>query len=1716
MQVSQLPGFEVDELLYRSSVTTIVRGKRKPDGTAVVLKMSTSDFPSPEETARLRREARILRRLRCPGVVRLLDERTSTLVLRDSGGKSLRDFSSGSPLAMEPFYTIAMRITEALGNVHRHGVFHRNLSADNVLVCPSGEIELIDFGLATDKVEVPSKGGQPSGDLDYISPEQTGRTGQWVDHRTDLYSLGVIFYELVTGSRPFESDDPLETIHGHLARAPVSPKEKEKSLPAPVSELIMKLMAKSPDERYQSANGVLHDLSLCRFIKNGASLQLGASDVPLGLRFPHKLFGRESELAALEETWRRVGEGRQEIVLVSGPAGIGKTSLIKEFNKGVVGPGTFYLRGKCDLLQRDQPLAPLVQALENLVDDLLSMPAVELTRWIDALHRELGDLVAVLVETVPALSKVLGTQPISPEINPAEAANRSHRALSRAFAAISSSQPLVLLLDDMQWVDVGTLRTVELLMSPQENLPILLLLAWRDDELHGEHQLSVTLDRIRDSDPEPLELQLDNLDPSLITLYLAATLRHSPDGLSGLAEIVEQKTHGNPLCIGQFLKAMEERQLLTYCLQSGSWVWNDEDLRKSDVTDNVAAILNSRFQQMPAEALQAVCIASCVGKRFSLDLVAAALELSEDQASSALRPALDMGLLVAEDHHFRFIHDKVYQFAYESLEPERCHEYHLLLGRYLKSRLQSETGPSLFEVTGQFTKALPLIKKRDERSEIGKLFLQAGQRALRGGAFDTALSLAQSGIELLGPEIDWGTQYPLSYQLHTVATSAAFLQGRADQADGYLQELCSKSESPLDRALAMEIRIRYLMRSARYPQALQVCLEALLLVGETIPERSNPARIGLHLGRVMIKLRRMGMDKLAELPISEEPGHLVAMRLLNQGVVCAAFFRSTAVPHLMLRLVERTVRFGRTSESPVAFAHLSLLMSGFLGRLKLGRKIGDVALELARASDPGPNRTRAEFIIHHLSRHWTEPLNNAVASSPTLYRESLDFGDFAFAQIVAWGWVRGSYLSGTELGLVLRRLNRLESEVLVGDAEHPQWGLQRRILDRLISQDFHDSYADSNVDEILETSAAEGNYFATWIYLCGEAYWHLLSDEPMKSLEFVDRLEKNLQYLPGLPEVPHFHYLSTLVRLRSLDKASPALAKKLWKKIQKSRGLLKKWEPFCPENLSHRCWLIDGEVARFHGDSTAFESYDKAAAEARQHGYMMDEAMALERAGEYYFALDRVRLAKTYLQDAVLAWNRWGAVGRASNLIGRFPQLLHSPIPSESARRSVGQVGASLDATSMVKAAQAISHEPVWEGLLRRALELVIENAGATRGVIILNDDDTMLVEAEVDLARPDQVVMVRRDLDLFDNIAASVVRYSARTKEAVVVEDGAHYPKFSNDPYISAGSVRSLLVVPMMSRGREEGWLYLENHLVAKAFTEERAEVVRLIAAQIAVSIENAKQSRQILAQREERHNQEVRIATMEAKKNGMAAFLAIASHDLKNPLASISMWARQIGTGQLEPTMAQNQIEAACKRASGLVRTYLDVVALETENSLSLNLRPVDLARIVEEEIDFRLGGLDPQERGETDLSWNLDKAVLEADEERLQQVVGNLVGNALAYCPTGTPIRVTLTLEDELAKLVLEDEGPGIPLEIRHSLFQPFERGSDEFSSSGLGLWISRVIVEAHGGRIGIGDSGPGANIWVELPLNPSQALLADRTEVWSNGDRADPAPSRRVIK
>ncbi len=1506
--MNALPGVAIQRKIYESSASLVYRGIREVDGQAIVIKLLKQDYPSPQELTRYRQEYAITRSLDVEGVIRAYSQqdyqRTLVILLEDFGGESLEYWiqqrpETFCPMPVSNFLPLAINLSKILGRIHAANIIHKDINPGNIVLNPNtGVVKIIDFGIATRFSRTNPTFKSPhvlEGTLAYLSPEQTGRMNHSIDYRTDFYSLGVTFYELLTGQVPFLTTDILELVHCHLAQPPILPCELNPKIPKPVSDIILKLIAKNAEDRYQSAWGIKVDLEDCAYQLETTGqinpFQLGLQDVSDQFQIPQKLYGRDVELAALLAAFDRVAEGKDideddqvesiekpqfkvEMMLVSGYSGVGKSALVQELYKPITAKRGYFISGKFDQLQRNIPYSAIVDALRKLVQQLLSEPDERLQRWRSRLLEALGSNGQLIIDVIPEVELIIGKQPPVPEVGATEAQNRFNRFFGqfiRVFCA--KDHPLVIFLDDLQWIDSATIQLIELMLLDEQTQSLFLIGAYRDNEVSPTHPFALALERLRQQEAVLEEIVLAPLSLEPLAQLIAETLYQDTNTVCSLAELVLRKTEGNPFFVGEFLQLLYSENLLSFTPpqsplskggSKGGWQWNIAQIEAQNITDNVVGLLLLKLKKLPENTQQLLQLAACIGAEFDLETLAIIFKQSPKTIFQDLLAAIQAGLiqLLSEldenllVQEYKFLHDRVQQAAYALIDESQKQGVHLQIGRNLLERTSPEQlAERLFEIVDHLNYGTELITEQSERNEIAKLNLQAGQKALAATAYEAAFKYFNIGLKLLDVE-SWQHEYDLTLALHSEAAEAAYLSGHFDEMERLVEEVLNRAKTVLDKVKVYDSRIQAWLSRGDPKQALKAGLEVLQLLGISLVEAPNQLDVQAGLEETTSQLAGREIEDLINLPEMTEPVPRAAIYMLV-STVGSAFNVSPALMVLIVcKMVNLSIANGNAIWSILGYAAYGMMLCGVVQDLELGYRFGKLSLNLAKRLNNKRVNCKALLMVNFHIIHWKAHLKETFPSLAEAYQSGIESGEFEFASYCAFSLCYCPFFAGQELteleqqtAIYRKATHQIRRETpatwlamlqqtilnLRGQSENPS---------RLVGYLYDEEQALSRAIAVKDGTSLHYFYLNKLIlcYLFGEY------EQAEKTATLA---ELYLSAATALVSVPPFHFYESLIVLGLLANASNAEKEAWLHRVNANQEKMQKWAHHAPMNFLHKFHLVEAEKARVLGQFfEAEEFYEQAIQGAKDNEYLQEEALGYELAAKHYLARGRERFAQLYMKEAHYCYERWGATAKVKDLETRYPQFFSQSmnVASTPVHTSAGTTSntphIAIDLAAVMKASQVISSEIELEQLLRSLIQILIENAGAQTGCLLLENTGEWTIEATCELSEGAQIYATRvlQSDPIANRLPETIIQYVIRTHESVILNDATCEGHFIHDPYIQRHQTQSILCLPLLNQTKLVGVLYLENQLAAGVFIPERSQLLSLLSTQAAIAIENAK----------------------------------------------------------------------------------------------------------------------------------------------------------------------------------------------------------------------------------------------------------------------------------
>ncbi len=1624
-----LPEYAVLAKLHEGPRAIVYRARRLEDDLPVILKVQRAEYPTPADIARIKREYELARGLNFNGIVRAYNllkfKNGYALVLEDFGGIALSEYLAEYPdgLDLEVFLKIAIQLAVTLVHIHKENVIHKDIKPANIIIeAHSLTIKLTDFS-NTVLLSAESQGfrnmNQMEGTLAYVSPEQTGRTNRFLDYRTDFYSLGITFYQLLTGHLPFHIEDPLELIHAHIARTPPPPREINSRVPPVISNLVMKLIAKTAESRYQSAVGLKIDLETCLLQLQTADtivdFPLGQKDVSDKFRLPQKLYGRDKEIAMLHQTLQSVIQiGASSVIFVSGPPGVGKTLLCQEISTQVALYSGFFIAGKCEEMQQHVPYYALIQAFKELVELLLTESQSHLDRWRDDLHTALGWNAQLLAEVIPNLKLIIGEPQEWRGVMSPESENRLLLAFRNFIRLLARPEhPLVIFLDDAQWIDAATLKLIKHVLAEMAVPHLTLLLGYRIDNA-DESKLWPTINALRAVQAEVHHLKLDNFGQDEITAIISDTLACAPDAGKLLAELIFQKTEGNPFFVTQFLKSLYDDKLLTFDFDRGVWRWDLAEIERYGITDNIGELMARKIGQLGEDTQQALKLAACVGLEFDLDVVAMLHGRPKMLTAVDLWDALWEGLIVAEDTFefaeletdsasgrsriFRFLHQRVQQAAYSLLSDSQKKAAHLKIGRFIQHHTAADhLEERIFDLASHLNLCVDILTDNAERLELVQFNIIAGKKARNAAAYDAAFIYFSNGIGLLAAN-SWEKHYSLTLDLFNEAAQTAYLCADFATMDTLATVVLSKARTLLDKVRMYEIRIQCHMAQLNMDQAIRTAIKVLKMLGIFIPPRLN--RLTVLLGVLHLTIIRHGrkIKEMDRLPLMTNEKLLAGMRILMHACSAAYFVDPHTFAIFALKMMILTLRYGNSPISAFVYTSYGLILSSGLGNLDAGYKFGHLGLHWSNSPHSAELTAKVQTLFNSFIRHWTEPLRSTLDPLKAAYQKGIETGDLEYGCIALHVYCFHMLYLGKELAA-------LQTEMTIMSGELKKFG-QVKIYSanemfRQMTQNLQGLAKDPQIltgecfDEhkmlpVFQQTRDRNALAAFYLLKAQLAY---LFTESKAAENWIMQAEIYWDAIMGLILDAQFRFYLAMILLSLCRAASDGDQRRYRHKIAAQMRYLEKWAGHSPANFLHLLYLVEAEYDRTFGDDKkAIEFYDRAIATARENDFLNDEALACECAAKFYLSKNQKKIAGLYLVDAHYKYHKWGATAKVKDLETRYPDMLAfkpaqggSPSFSSTTTYKGEHDYSSLDLAVVIKASETISGEIVLDQLLKKLMNFVLVNAGAQRGFLVLENDGRLVIEAEdsVDLGEP--IVLKSIPLELDERLPRSIVNYAARTRENLVLKNAGEEDRFKKDAYIIAHQPKSVLCIPLVNRSKLIGVVYLENNLTTEAFASERIEVLKLLTSQLAIAIENARLYGSLVLSKAKLEDYS---QTLEQKVAERTAELQQKNVELEQTLQQLQSMQEKIVTQQKLASLGQMTAGIAheIKNPLNFVTNFADL-SVDLYNELAVELQAYQ-DKIPADKMRFMLATMD-------DLKANLGK--ISQHGRRADQIVKGMLLHA-----------------------------------------------------------------------------------------------------------------------
>jgi len=1642
------------ESLRRDGEFRLWRSFASPGAPGVLALSPGADRASPHSMARLEHEHSLRGRIELAWAARpralVLEHGRTVLMLEDPGGELLSQHL-GQPWDTQTFLRTAYGITVAVGHAHAHGLIHKDIKPDHLLVdTETGQAWLTGFGIASplkSERQAPDPPDSLAGTLAYMAPEQTGRMNRSVDARSDLYATGVTLYQMLTGQLPFATTDSMELVHCHIARRAVPPCERVATVPLMVSAIVMKLLSKTAEDRYQTAAGAAADLRRCLdMIAATGSIEafvLGEEDLPDVLRIPERLYGREQEVASLLAAFDRVvSSGRSELVVVSGYSGVGKSSVVNSLHKAILAARGLFASGKVDQYQRDVPYAALASAFRALLRQLLAKTDAEVSPWRDALHEALGSNGQLAANVIPELELLVGKQAPVPELPPQEALGRFQLVFRRLLAVFARpGRPLALFLDDLQWLDAATLAFLEHLTTNGKVRHLFIVGAYRDNEITPTHPLVRTLAAVRSTDTPVHELELRPLRPKDVAQLVADALRIDTARAESLARLVHEKCAGNPFFAIQFFTALADDGLLAFDGASKRWEWDIESIRANAFTDNVVDMMVGKLSRLAAPTREVLAQFACLGNTARTETLAMLRDSDEAAVHGALWEAVQRGLVIRAAHGYTFAHDRVQEGAYALLRDLERREAHLSIGRALLARTHADDlEDQVFTVVSHFNRAASLVEAPVERQQVAELNLMAGRRARGSTAYAAARDYLATGCALLTGH-GWQQCRELTFALEKELGDCEFLTGDLNAADHRLTTLAGLASTPIQHAAVATSRVTLYTAMDSSDRAVATCLQFLEGIG--IAWSPHPSQDEVQR-EYQLLLRRIGstsIERLVELPLMDDSNRRATVELLA-AVLPPAFFTSHDLVCLVLcRIANLSIEHGNTDASALGYAYLGMVLGPSFDDYLAGYKFGRLGFDLVDQHSLDRFKARVYMTFAYHVMPWTRHFDHGTFP---LLRRAFDaaneVGDVTYAGFSSCTLVTSLIARGVPLSQVQTEADAKLAFVkdakfgLIVDIITVQRGLVRTL--RGLTPVFG-SFDDADFAEVPFEAHLRQNpslaIAACW-YWIRKLQARFFAGDVESAVGAAAAAEPLLWTTQGHIELAEFHFYAALARAAKADTSTGGERRQYVEAITAHRRHLDAWARHCPDNFLDRASLVGAELARIDGhDLEAMRLYEQAIQSSRMHRFVHNEALAYEVAARFYARREITTTSEAYVRKARDTYALWGAQAKAGQLDRMLPRPAERLAETASLAPAPGL--SELDIATVVKSSQAVSGEAGLGKLMDTLMVIVLQHAGAERGLLILPRGEELRIEAEATAERDEVLVRLRGVTVAPSELPASILQYVVRTGEQVLLGDAQAPNEFAADPYVAQRRVRSALCLPLMKQTKLVGVLYLENNLTPHAFTPARLAMLKLLGSQAAMSLQNA-----ALGEKE--------------------ALLKEVHHRVKNNLQLITSLLNLQAARVADPAVAELFADS---------RNRVRAMALVHENLYRAgNLSSIPMGRHLRS-LCTHLNGAYGSLAQNVCLVVKVDDLHLEMDRAvPCGLIVNELVSNALKHAfPDGRKGSISIELHpggEGRTVLVVADDGVGLPAEL------------DIARSSTLGLRLvgdlaeqlhGSIAVERHGG-------------------------------------------------
>jgi len=1467
-----IPGYLIKDEIYKSQRTIIYKAIKENNKKKVMIKLLRKEYPSPDEIDKFKYEYDIVNKLnQIEGIIKnheiIKYKNSLAIIMEDIEGISLDYLIKNKKINIDLFLNIAIKLVDILDKIHKNNIIHKDIKPANIIINENkNNVYIIDFSIST---QIPRENQEIinpdhlEGTLAYISPEQTGRMNRSIDYRTDFYSLGITFYEMLTGKVPFESDDPLEMVHAHIAKKPIPPKKINNEIPDVISNIILKLLSKNPEDRYKNLKGLLNDLIKCNnfLIKKNKILnfKIAQKDISDKLEIPEKLYGREKEILLLNDTFKNIVSFNKEIIYVTGSSGIGKSVLINELNKIVIENKGYYIKGKYDKFKKGIPYSGIINAFQDLIAHIITESKKNILNYKKKILSSIGANGQILINVIPELEFIIGKQPELQKLNPIESKNRFNLAFENFLKVFTKEAPFVLFLDDLQWCDDASLQLINVLLNDYEINNFLFIGAYRENEINDNNSFLLFNEQIKKTDIKINILKLKNLKDNDIAELLSDTFHCNIKNIKELSSVIRIKTDGNPFFIKEFIKSLYQNKLIYF---KNKWLWDIEKIKNMKVTDNVIDLMSQKIKKLPESSLKYIKLASCIGNEFKIDIITNIYNKNNHEVLTEIKLFIKEGMLIKTQNNLKFLHDRIREAAYSIINENEKKELHYKIGNYFLKLYNLGNKNLIFIITNQLNIAVNLLNEKEKYLLID-FNLKSGKKAKESSAFESASKYFKSAISIM-PKNAWEKKYDVIINLYIELSESEYLARNYKSAEKYFNIIINKTKNIIDRIKIEKIIIDYYTIKMDLDNSINKSLKLLKMLGFKLkhPKKINMINVILIIIKLLLNknIRKKNTKFLYNLDkINNTIKNEIINILVKIGFSSFSVYPNAYV-YITFAIVLFSIKYGLNSLSLFALCGSGSVYC-VLGNFELGYKIGETSIKLLKKFNNKSIISMNYFVFGSMINHWKKNVNTSIKYVEEGFKHGIENGNLQWAAYNLNFYCLFPILTGENLEVVKERYDNLsntQKKLKQEDADTHFYPPKQFVynLIGLSKNKFKMISNFYNEEKEIIRMKTKGYISGLSVHYTFKLILLFILNDKNDLLNITKKAEKFLSSNLGQFQTTYLNLFIGLSYIKFIKNEKH----KYFNTVLKIQKKIKKWHESCPENFSQMYYLISAEIERLKKNYFyAMKYYDEAIKSAKENKFINIEAIANELAAYFYKSRGMNKIFKTYMTETCYCYIKWGAKAKIEELEKEYPDIFESLFNIDSQTQDIlrktyatiskiskksylsfsGSFG-SLDLDTIMKATQTISSEITLEGLLKKLVKILIENAGAQKGIIIINKNGRLLIEAISIVDKKNIEVLQSLPIEDSKDIAQSIINYVERTKESVNLNDAVNEGIFTEDKYIKKNKPKSILCMPILHQKNLLGILYLENNLSTKAFTLGHMEVLQILASQAAISIQN------------------------------------------------------------------------------------------------------------------------------------------------------------------------------------------------------------------------------------------------------------------------------------